>query len=878
MTTYRITGMSCAACSARIEKAVGRVPGVESVNVNLLMNTMQVDGSADAAAIMEAVANAGYGAQAVSGASNAQVSETTTADTDTAECMTPATGDAAAREYGMRLMASLLLLIPLMYVSMGHVMWGWPLPVSFAQNKLAIALYEMLLTICVMVINRKFFVNGFSALLHGFPNMDSLVAIGAGASFGYSTYVLFAMTDALLHMDEAKVMAYLHDLYFESAAMILTLITVGKMLETYSKGKTTNALKSLLLMSPQKAVILRDGQEITIPAKDVRVGDRFVVRPGERIPVDGMILSGNSAIDESTLTGESIPVDKKEKDSVYAATINTSGFLTCEATKTSEHTIFAQIIRMVNDAASSKAPIARLADRVSGIFVPCVMAVAFVTTCGWLFAGYNFGFALARGISVLVISCPCALGLATPVAIMVGTGKGAQNGILFKNAEALELVGKTTIVALDKTGTITKGLPRVTDVIPVGNTTETELLQIAGALEAKSEHPLAGAVMALVQEKEITPEEIKDFAALPGKGLTGEGHFGRIFGGNPQYLSEFMTIDQTAEQKLHELAEEGKTPLLFGRKDRLCGIIAVADVPKDDSRNAILQLRKMGMRVVMLTGDNARTAKAIGDAVCVDEVIADVLPGGKQEAISILHKKGKVAMVGDGINDAPALTSADIGIAVGSGSDVAMDAADVVLMRQGLSQVVAAIRLGKATLRNIKENLFWAFVYNVIGIPIAAGILYPAFGIILNPMFGAAAMSLSSFCVVTNALRLNLVRLGFEKTAKRAYHEERDANGMREKTAEYENADGKLEKEMTTGKEMQKKEICTMKKTMRINGMMCGHCEVSVKKCLEKMEGVMDAQVSHEAGTAIVTCDESVTDEALAEAVRMLDYEVVSVE
>lgn len=885
MTTYHITGMSCAACSARVEKAVKNVDGVTDAAVNLLMNSMQVEGSAGSAAIIRAVEAAGYGASLVKGAE---------ADTGSADGREDLLQEDVLQEDVLqedvlqlqekdvetivtrrRLIVSVLLLLPLMYVSMGHMMWEWPLPEVFAQNHVAMGLYQLLLSAIIMVVNQKFFIKGFAGLFRGAPNMDSLVAIGSGASFAYSVYALFAMTFAVQRMDHEAVMAYMHEFYFESAAMILTLITVGKMLESYSKGKTTNALKSLMLLSPKKAVVIRDGKEVTVRAETVRVGERFVVRPGESIPVDGVILSGVSAVDESALTGESVPVDKAQQDMVFAATINQSGFLTCEAVKTAENTTFAQIIRMVSDAAASKAPVAKIADKVSGVFVPCVIVIAAVTTAGWLLAGYDMGFALARGISVLVISCPCALGLATPVAIMTGTGKGAKNGVLFKNAEALEQTGKTRIVALDKTGTLTRGAAQVTDVIPADGRTQEELLFAAGALEAKSEHPLARAVMELMKERGIQPEDVDDFEAVAGGGLHARGRSGEIYGGNFKYLSRYATIEEKVKEQIDRLADEGKTPLLFATENRFLGIIAVADTLKEESRQAVSELRQMGMKVVMLTGDNRRTAEAVGALAGVDEVIADVLPDGKQQVIEALKKEGMVAMVGDGINDAPALTAADVGIAVGNGTDVAMDAADVVLMKHELTYVISAIRLSRATLKNIKENLFWAFIYNAIGIPLAAGLYYPFWGIKLNPMFGAAAMSLSSFCVVTNALRLNFVKLGDAPGKREAVDGKHTRNAAMRLTG---GEKAVSENEVNEKVEKKEKEKQTMTKNMKINGMMCGHCEATVKKCLEGMAGVSEAVVSHEAGTAVVTCDDSVTDAALREAVQALDYEVVSVE
>ena len=792
MEHYTVTGMSCAACSARVEKAVSAVPGVTSCSVSLLTNSMGVEGSATPDAVISAVQAAGYGAS-LKGAAQSVPSIAEQED---------ALADHETPVLKRRLIASLGFLIVLMYFSMGHMMWGWPLPSFFDGNHVAMGLIQMLLTIAVMVINQKFFINGFKSLFHGAPNMDTLVALGATASFGYSTYALFAMTGAQVRGDAAAVMSYMHEFYFESAAMILALITVGKMLEARSKGKTTDALKSLMKLAPQTATLLRNGQEVTVPIAQVKRGDVFVVRPGENIPVDGVILEGESAVNESALTGESIPVDKAVGDSVSAATTNQSGFLRCEATRVGEDTTLSQIIKMVSDAAATKAPIAKVADKVSGVFVPTVITIAVITTAVWLLCGKPIGFALARGISVLVISCPCALGLATPVAIMVGNGLGAKNGILFKTAVSLEETGKTEIVALDKTGTITKGEPRVTDVLPADGLTESALLALAAALEQRSEHPLARAVMLRAEEDKLSVSEVSDFRALPGNGLTATLNDEELLGGSLSFISTKADVPQALRDKAEALAEEGKTPLLFARGGKLAGVIAVADVIKEDSPAAIAALRNMGIHVVMLTGDNEKTARAIGRQAGVDEVIAGVLPEGKESVIRSLQKQGKVAMVGDGINDAPALTRADIGIAIGAGTDVAIDAADVVLMKSQLSDVPAAIRLSRATLRNIHENLFWAFFYNVIGIPLAAGVWIPIFGWTLNPMFGAAAMSLSSFCVVSNALRLNLFKLhdaGKDKKIKKKHH----------------------------------KEETTMEKTMKIEGMMCGHCEATVKKALE---------------------------------------------
>ena len=837
MEQYTVTGMSCAACSARVEKAVSAVPGVTSCSVSLLTNSMGVEGTASAEAVISAVQAAGYGAS-LKGAPSAP----------TAAEQEDALADRETPALKRRLIASLGFLIALMYVSMGHMMWGWPLPACLVGNHVAMGLLQMLLTIAVMVINQKFFINGFRSLLHGAPNMDTLVALGAAASFGYSTYALFAMTGAQVRGDAAAVMQYMHEFYFESAAMILALITVGKMLEARSKGKTTDALRSLMKLAPQTATLVRGGQEIAVPIAQVRRGDVFVVRPGESIPVDGVVLEGESAVNESALTGESIPVDKAVGDSVSAATTNQSGFLRCEATRVGEDTTLSQIIRMVSDAAATKAPIAKVADRVSGVFVPTVIALAILTTAVWLLCGQSIGFALARGISVLVISCPCALGLATPVAIMVGNGLGAKNGILFKTAVSLEETGKTEIVALDKTGTITQGEPRVTDVLPAEGMTQGALLSLAAALEQRSEHPLARAVMMRAEEDGLTAAPVGDFRALPGNGLTATLSGEALLGGSLSFVSSQVDVPRSIRQKAEALAEEGKTPLLFAQAGRLVGVIAVADVIKADSPAAIAALRNMGIRVVMLTGDNEKTARAIGRLAGVDEVIAGVLPEGKESVIRRLQAQGKVAMVGDGINDAPALTRADIGVAIGAGTDVAIDAADVVLMKSRLSDVPAAIRLSRATLRNIHENLFWAFFYNVIGIPLAAGVWIPLFGWTLNPMFGAAAMSLSSFCVVSNALRLNLFKL-------------HDAG-----------------KDKKINRHSKHKEETTMVKTMKIEGMMCGHCEAAVKKALEAIDGVASAEVSHTDGTAVVTLSKPVENAALRKAVEDKDYTVTDIE
>ena len=837
MEQYTVTGMSCAACSARVEKAVSHVPGVTSCSVSLLTHSMGVEGTADPQAVIAAVQAAGYGAS-LKGA--AQESPDIAQQED-------ALADHETPVLKRRLIASLGFLIVLMYFSMGHMMWGWRLPAFFDDNHVAMGLVQMLLTIAVMVINQKFFINGFKSLFHGSPNMDTLVALGSTASFGYSTYALFAMTGAQVRGDMTAVMSYMHEFYFESAAMILALITVGKMLEARSKGKTTDALKSLMKLAPQTAVLVRGGQEVTVPIAQVRRGDIFVVRPGENIPVDGVILEGESAVNESALTGESIPVDKTVGDSVSAATSNQSGFLRCEATRVGEDTTLSQIIKMVSDAAATKAPIAKVADKVSGVFVPTVITLAVLTTAVWLLCGKPIGFALARGISVLVISCPCALGLATPVAIMVGNGLGAKNGILFKTAVSLEETGKTEIVALDKTGTITRGEPRVTDIVPADGLSEHDLLTLAAALEKRSEHPLARAVMHRADEEKLSIAEVSDFRALPGNGLTATLGGEELLGGSLSFISTKTQIPSDLCMKAESLAEEGKTPLFFAKGGRLAGIIAVADVMKEDSPAAIAALRNMGIRVVMLTGDNERTARAIGRQAGVDEVIAGVLPEGKENVIHTLQKKGKVAMVGDGINDAPALTRADIGIAIGAGTDVAIDAADVVLMKSQLSDVPAAIRLSRATLRNIHENLFWAFFYNVIGIPLAAGVWIPLFGWTLNPMFGAAAMSLSSFCVVSNALRLNLFKLhdaGKDKKIKSKKHHQEENK---------------------------------MEKTMKIEGMMCGHCEAAVKKALEAVDGVASAEVSHTSGTAVVTLSKPVDNAVLKKAVEDKDYTVTDI-
>ena len=854
MEQYNVTGMSCAACSARVEKAVSKVPGVTACSVSLLTNSMGVEGTASPDAIVRAVEEAGYGASPKQASGAAPASDAGAALDALADHETP--------RLKRRLIASLGFLLVLMYFSMGHMMWGWPLPAWFEGNHVAVALVQMLLAVAVMVINQKFFVSGFKSLAHGAPNMDTLVALGSSASFVWSTYAVFVMTDAQLHGDGARVMEYMMELYFESAAMILTLITVGKMLEARSKGKTTDALKSLMKLAPQTATLLRDGSEVTVPIGQVRRGDQFVVRPGENIPVDGLVLEGASAVNESALTGESIPVDKAPGDAVSAATVNQSGFLRCEATRVGEDTTLSQIIRMVSDAAATKAPIAKIADRVSGVFVPAVIAIAVVTTAAWLLLGRDLAFALARGISVLVISCPCALGLATPVAIMVGNGLGAKNGILFKTAASLEAAGRTQIVALDKTGTITRGEPEVTDILPAEGVTEGELLTLAAALEQKSEHPLARAVLAYAAARQLDPPEVTDFAALPGNGLTAKLAGRSVYAGSFSFIQTQAPVPAALAGQAQALAEQGKTPLFFGGEGRLLGVIAVADTIKEDSPDAIRQLQAMGIRVVMLTGDNQRTAEAIGRQAGVDQVIAGVLPDGKESVIRALSEKGKVAMVGDGINDAPALTRADTGIAIGAGTDVAIDAADVVLMNSRLSDVPAAIRLSRATLRNIHENLFWAFIYNVIGIPLAAGLLIPL-GLTLNPMFGAAAMSLSSFCVVSNALRLNLFQL----------HSAAKDKAIR--PVELPPAPAPAPAACPI---VNQTEVTAMKKTIKIEGMMCGHCEATVKKALEALPQVDAAQVSHTAGTAVVTLNAGVADDVLTQAVEAKDYKVTGIE
>ena len=858
MKQYTVTGMSCAACSTRVEKAVSKVPGVTSCSVSLLTNSMGVEGSATDQEIIKAVADAGYGASAKDaegekngGANSAAASEEALADHETPILK-------------KRLLYSVGFLLVLMYFSMGHMMWNWPLPAFMDGNHVMMGLVQLYLTVIIMVINQKFFINGFKSLFHGAPNMDTLVALGSFASFGYSSYALFAMTYAEHQGDAEAVMGYMHEFYFESAAMILTLITVGKMLEARSKGKTTDALKSLMKLSPKTAVVEKEGKETEVPVEQVRIGDVFVVRPGENIPVDGVVLEGNSAVNEAALTGESIPVDKQAGDRVSAATINQSGFIRCEATRVGEDTTLSQIIRMVSDAAATKAPIAKVADKVSGIFVPAVISIAVLTVIVWLIAGESVGFALARGISVLVISCPCALGLATPVAIMVGNGMGAKNGILFKTAVSLEETGKVEIVALDKTGTITSGEPKVTDVLAADGTSEEELLKLAYSLESRSEHPLAKAIVAYGAEKQAEQIPVSEFKALPGNGLEGKVGDADVKGGSLKFAQSQTEISEKIKSQAEKLAEEGKTPLMFLKNGILAGMIAVADVIREDSPQAVKELQNMGIEVVMLTGDNERTAKAIGRQAGVDRVIAGVLPDGKEEVIRRLKEQGKVAMVGDGINDAPALTRADMGIAIGAGADVAIDAADVVLVKSRLSDVPAAIRLSRGTLRNIHENLFWAFFYNVIGIPLAAGIWIPIFGWKLNPMFGAAAMSLSSFCVVTNALRLNLLNVKDSRKDKK----------IRCKAAV---PAGKVVAAAEINTET-KKENKTMTKTMKIEGMMCGHCEAAVKKALEALDGVAGAEVSHEKGTAVVTLEKDVDNAVLTKAVEDKDYKVVSVQ
>lgn len=838
MKQYNVTGMSCAACSARVEKAVTKLEGVSACSVSLLTNSMGVEGDVAPETVIRAVEEAGYGASLKGAEKKQSVSE-----------QEDVLKDRETPLLKKRLFSSIIFLIILMYISMGHMMWNWPLPAFFMDNHVAMGLLQLLLTGIIMVINQKFFISGFKGLFHKAPNMDTLVALGSSAAFVYSTYALFAMTDAQVKGDMDAVMHYMHEFYFESAAMILTLITVGKMLEAHAKGKTTDALKGLMQLAPKTAVILKDGKEQEVSIEQVKKGDLFVVHPGENIPVDGIIVEGSSAINESALTGESIPVDKEKGDDIFAATINQSGFLTCEATKVGEDTTLSKIIQMVSDAAATKAPIAKVADKVSGVFVPVVILLALFTIVVWLLAGESVGFSLARGISVLVISCPCALGLATPVAIMVGNGVGAKNGILFKIAESIEQTGKMDVIAFDKTGTITKGEPTVTDVIPGEGITEEALVEYAASLESKSEHPLASAIIQYAGEQNIQMDEVTEFTALPGNGLTAKQKGEQLFGGNQIWIQKQVTIADTILQKAEMLAKEGKTPLFFAKEKTFLGIIAVADVIKEDSARAVKQLQDMGLRVVMLTGDNENTAKAIGRQAGVDQVIADVLPEGKEQVVRQLQKQGKVAMVGDGINDAPALTRADMGIAIGAGTDIAIDAADVVLMKSRLLDVPAAIRLSRATLKNIHENLFWAFFYNVIGIPLAAGIWIPIFGWKLNPMFGAAAMSLSSFCVVTNALRLNLCRL---------YDTKKDRKRKQRNQKQQEDA--------------------IMTKTMKIEGMMCGHCEARVKKALEALPQVTEAEVSHKNGTAVVTLAEEISDAELTKAVEEQDYTVTSVQ
>ena len=842
MEQYHVTGMSCAACSSRVEKAVSKVPGVESCSVSLLTNSMRVEGTASPEAVIAAVEAAGYGASCKGrGAGTSGDSGNGASGGGTEADLLEDTETPVLKK---RLIWSIIFLVVLMYFSMGHMMWGWPVPEAMADNHVAMGLLQLLLTAAVMVINQKFFISGFRSLWHRAPNMDTLVALGSTAAFGYSTYSLFAMTAAQVRGDMDGVMQYMHEFYFETAAMILALITVGKMLEARSKGKTTDALKNLMKLAPKTAVVLRDGTETEVPVEQVVKGDVFVVRPGENIPVDGIVLEGISAVNEAALTGESIPADKNPGDQVSAATVNQSGFLKCEASRVGEDTTLSQIIRMVSDAAATKAPIAKIADKVSGVFVPAVIGIAAVTIVIWLLCGQSIGYALARGISVLVISCPCALGLATPVAIMVGNGMGAKNGILFKTAVSLEEAGKVNTVVLDKTGTITRGEPKVTDLIMAEGVSEAELLETAYALEARSEHPLAGAVVAMAEEKKLKVCDVQDFMILPGNGLTAIDNGDQLIGGSLTFLNDRIGVPDDVKTVAQRLAEEGKTPLLFARSKKILGVIAVADVIKEDSPEAIRQLQNMGIEVVMLTGDNERTAAAVGKQAGVDQVIAGVLPDGKEAEIRRLRRKGKVAMVGDGINDAPALTRADIGIAIGAGTDVAIDAADVVLMNSKLSDVPAAIRLSRATLKNIHENLFWAFIYNIIGIPLAAGVWIPLFGWQLNPMFGAAAMSLSSFCVVTNALRLNLFDM---------------RNAAKDKQIK------------------RKQEEKIMEKTMKIEGMMCGHCEATVKKALEALDGVDHADVSHEQDQAVVTLKEDVADDVLKKAVEDKDYNVVSI-
>ena len=844
MEQYSVTGMTCAACQARVEKVVSNVPGVTDVSVSLLTNSMGVEGTATSADIVAAVEKAGYHASVKGAQMESSQGAEALADTETPKLL-------------KRLIISLIFLMPLMYLSMGHMMWNWPLPGFLNNNHVGMGLAQLLFTVIIMVINQRFFISGFTSLIHRAPNMDTLVAMGATAAFGYSTYALFAITVAQTSGNDKLVMSYMHEFYFESAAMILTLITLGKTLEAYSKGKTTDALKSLMNLAPKMATVIRNEQEMLISADQVKKGDIFLVKPGESIPVDGIVLEGNSAIDEAALTGESIPVDKAVGDTVSAATINQSGFIKCEATRVGEDTTLSQIIKMVSDAAATKAPIAKIADKVSGIFVPAVITIAIITIIGWILAGESVGFALARGISVLVISCPCALGLATPVAIMVGNGVGAKHGILFKTAVSLEEAGKVDIVALDKTGTITNGQPKVTDILPVDGISEQELLETAFSLEKKSEHPLAKAIVEYGEEKNFTVSVVDNFKAVPGNGLTGTLNEETLIGGNLLFIEKSLSISKELKHSAEQLASAGKTPLFFAKENRLLGMIAVADVIKEDSPQAIKELKAMGIHVVMLTGDNERTAKAIGEQAGVDNVIAGVLPDGKESVIQALGKKGKVAMVGDGINDAPALTRADVGIAIGAGTDVAMDAADVVLMKSKLADVPAAIRLSRGVLRNIHENLFWAFFYNTIGIPLAAGLLIPVLGWKLNPMFGAATMSLSSFCVVTNALRLNLLNIRSTKKDKK------------KKNA--------IDVSLININNNEKKEVNEMTKTMNIKGMMCGHCEAAVKKALEALPEVASAEVSHEKGTAVVTLEKEIADDVLKKTVEDKDYEVVEI-
>ena len=844
MEQYSVTGMTCAACQARVEKVVSNVPGVTDVSVSLLTNSMGVEGTATSADIVAAVEKAGYHASVKGAQMESSQGAEALADTETPKLL-------------KRLIISLIFLMPLMYLSMGHMMWNWPLPGFLNNNHVGMGLAQLLFTVIIMVINQRFFISGFTSLIHRAPNMDTLVAMGATAAFGYSTYALFAITVAQTSGNDKLVMSYMHEFYFESAAMILTLITLGKTLEAYSKGKTTDALKSLMNLAPKMATVIRNEQEMLISADQVKKGDIFLVKPGESIPVDGIVLEGNSAIDEAALTGESIPVDKAVGDTVSAATINQSGFIKCEATRVGEDTTLSQIIKMVSDAAATKAPIAKIADKVSGIFVPAVITIAIITIIGWILAGESVGFALARGISVLVISCPCALGLATPVAIMVGNGVGAKHGILFKTAVSLEEAGKVDIVALDKTGTITNGQPKVTDILPVDGISEQELLETAFSLEKKSEHPLAKAIVEYGEEKNFTVSVVDNFKAVPGNGLTGTLNEETLIGGNLLFIEKSLSISKELKHSAEQLASAGKTPLFFAKENRLLGMIAVADVIKEDSPQAIKELKAMGIHVVMLTGDNERTAKAIGEQAGVDNVIAGVLPDGKESVIQALGKKGKVAMVGDGINDAPALTRADVGIAIGAGTDVAMDAADVVLMKSKLADVPAAIRLSRGVLRNIHENLFWAFFYNTIGIPLAAGLLIPVLGWKLNPMFGAAAMSLSSFCVVTNELRLNLLNIRSTKKDKK------------KKNA--------IDVSLININNNEKKEVNEMTKTMNIKGMMCGHCEAAVKKALEALPEVASAEVSHEKGPAVVTLEKEIADDILKKTVEDKDYEVVEI-